>query len=149
MNLAEGLTRNAAAHPDRIAIRLGDRTTSYRDLDEQSARVAGLLAARGVTPGTPVGIMLPNVSEFAPIYYGVLRAGGVVVPMNPLLKAREVAYYLDDSGAPLIFAWHVAGAEVEAAAPTGRGRSDPGRPGDVPGSARARDPGAAGGRPRG
>ena len=48
--------------------------------------------------------MLPNMPEFAVIYYGVLRAGGVVVPMNPLLKAREVTHYLNDSGARLIFA---------------------------------------------
>jgi long-chain acyl-CoA synthetase len=50
--------------------------------------------------------MMPNVAEVPVVYYGVLRAGGVVVPMNPLLKAREVAYYLGDSGAGLIFAWH-------------------------------------------
>jgi long-chain acyl-CoA synthetase len=50
--------------------------------------------------------MMPNVAEVPVVYYGVLRAGGVVVPMNPLLKVREVAYYLGDSGARLIFAWH-------------------------------------------
>jgi long-chain acyl-CoA synthetase len=50
--------------------------------------------------------MMPNVAEVPVVYYGVLRAGGVVVPMNPLLKVREVAYYLGDSGAGLIFAWH-------------------------------------------
>ena len=107
MNLAASLARNAADNPDRVAIHLGDQTTSYRELDDQSAQVAGLLAARGIAPGTPIGIMLPNVPEFASVYYGVLRAGAVVVPMNPLLKAREIAYYLGDSGAPVIFAWHV------------------------------------------
>jgi len=50
--------------------------------------------------------MMPNVAEVPVIYYGILRAGGVVVPMNPLLKAREVAYYLSDSGAGRVFAWH-------------------------------------------
>jgi long-chain acyl-CoA synthetase len=49
---------------------------------------------------------MPNVAEVPVVYYGILRAGGVVVPMNPLLKGREVAYYLSDSGAGLIFAWH-------------------------------------------
>jgi long-chain acyl-CoA synthetase len=116
MNLAASLTRNAAAHPDRVAVRLGDDTVSYRDLDDASARVAGLLAARGVGPDVPVGIMLPNVPQFAMVYYGVLRAGGVVVPMNPLLKAREVAYYLGDSGAPVIFAWHAMASEAEVGA---------------------------------
>jgi long-chain acyl-CoA synthetase len=60
--------------------------------------------------------MLPNVVEFAAVYYGVLRAGGVVVPMNPLLKAREVAYYLADSGARLIFAWHAFAGEAQGGA---------------------------------
>ena len=50
--------------------------------------------------------MLPNVPEFAVVYYGVLRAGAVVVPINPLLKEREVAFYLSDSGARMVFAWH-------------------------------------------
>ena len=116
MNLAESLAHTAAAHPHRVAIRLGDDMLSYRDLDDASARVAGLLAARGVGPGDPVGIMLPNVPQFAVVYFGVLRSGGVVVPMNPLLKAREVAYYLGDSGASVIFAWHTAAAEAEIGA---------------------------------
>jgi long-chain acyl-CoA synthetase len=116
MNLAESLARTAAAHPRRVAIRLGEDTFSYRDLDDGSARVAGLLAARGLVPGDAVGIMLPNVPQFAVVYFGVLRAGGLVVPMNPLLKAREVAYYLGDSGASVIFAWHAAAAEAEIGA---------------------------------
>jgi long-chain acyl-CoA synthetase len=116
MNLAESLTCTAAAHPHRVAIRLGEDTLSYRDLDDASARVAGLLATRNVGPGDPVGIMLPNVPQFAAAYFGVLRAGAVVVPMNPLLKAREVAYYLGDSGASVIFAWHAAADEAEIGA---------------------------------
>ena len=64
-------------------------------------------AARARLPARrPGGDDGPNVAEFAVTYYGVLRAGGVVVPMDPLLKRREVAYYLGDSGAGLIFAWH-------------------------------------------
>ena len=50
--------------------------------------------------------MLPNVPYFAIVYYGILRAGGVVVPMNVLLKGREVAFYLADPGAKILFAWH-------------------------------------------
>jgi long-chain acyl-CoA synthetase len=61
---------------------------------------------RGLEPGDCVGVMLPNVPEFAVVYFGVLRAGGVVVPMNPLLKEREVQFYLSDSGARMVFAWH-------------------------------------------
>src|SRR5580704_8682557 len=105
-NLAQNLTRTTRAHGGRVAVRVDDATMTYRDLDEASARVAGLLHERGVKPGDGVGIMMPNVAEVPVVYYGVLRAGGVVVPMNPLLKAREVAYYLGDSGAGLMFAWH-------------------------------------------
>jgi long-chain acyl-CoA synthetase len=85
---------------------------TFNELDDASARIAGLVRDRGVRPGDRVAIMLPNVPAFAVAYYGVLRAGGVVVPMNPLLKAREVAYYLDDSGARLIFAWHAIADEA-------------------------------------
>jgi long-chain acyl-CoA synthetase len=134
MNLADSLARTAAAHPDRVAIRLGEHTLTYRDLDDASARVAYLLAARNVGPGGLVGIMLPNVPQFAVVYFGVLRAGGVVVPMNPMLKAREVAYYLGDSGASVIFAWHGAAAEAEFGAKEAEAEAivvDPATFGDV------------------
>src|SRR6516225_10663037 len=106
VNLASNLVDTANGHADRVAVRVNETAVTYEDLAQASSRVAGMLRERGVGPGDPVGIMLPNVAEFAVVYYGVLRAGAVVVPMNPLLKAREVAYYLGDSGARLIFAWH-------------------------------------------
>ena len=105
-NLAKNLTDTTRVHAGRVAVRVDNAALTYRALDEASARVAGLLRERGLEPGDRVGLMLPNVAEVPVVYYGVLRAGGVVVPMNPLLKAREVAYYLGDSGAGLIFAWH-------------------------------------------
>jgi long-chain acyl-CoA synthetase len=105
-NLARNLTNTTQAHAGRVAVRVDNAAMTYRALDEASARVARLLHERGLKPGDRVGIMMPNVAEVPVVYYGVLSAGGVVVPMNPLLKAREVAYYLGDSGAGLIFAWH-------------------------------------------
>ena len=116
MNLASSLTGTAASAADSVAVRVGETTTTYRELDQASAQIAGLLREQGLKPGDRVGIMLPNVAEFAVTYYGVLRAGGVVVPMNPLLKAREVAYYLGDSGARLLFAWHGFAADAQAGA---------------------------------
>jgi long-chain acyl-CoA synthetase len=104
MNLADNLVRSAERFPDRPAVRLDGTVLTYAALDRASARVAGLLRDRGIEPGDRVAVMLPNVPEFAVVYYGILRAGGVVVPMNPLLKPREVAYYVADSGARLIFA---------------------------------------------
>ena len=105
-NLAKNLTDTTRAHAGRVAVRVDNAAMTYRALDEASAQVAGLLHERGFKPGDRIGIMMPNVAEVPVVYYGVLRAGGVVVPMNPLLKAREVAYYLGDSGAGLLFAWH-------------------------------------------
>ncbi len=90
-NLAANLADTVRAYADRVAVRVGDAVMTYRQLDEASARVARLLHERGLRPGDRAGIMLPNLAEFPVVYYGVLRAGGIVVPMNPLLKAREVA----------------------------------------------------------
>ncbi len=103
MNLAANLVDSARRFGDRPAVRSGDQTWTYTDLDEQSARVAGFLRAREIQPGDRVGLQLPNLLQFPAIYYGILRVGAVVVPMNPLLKEREVDYYLGDSGASLLF----------------------------------------------
>ena len=115
-NLARNLTETTRAHAGRVAVRVDDAALTYRALDEASARVAGLLHERGLKPGDRVGLMMPNVAEVPVVYYGVLRAGGVVVPMNPLLKGREVAYYLSDSGAGLLFAWHAFAEQARAGA---------------------------------
>jgi long-chain acyl-CoA synthetase len=115
-SLAQLLTRTASTQSTRPALKLDDAVATYDGLNDGAARVAGLLGARGLRPGDRVGIMLPNVPHFAFVYYGILRAGGVVVPMNVLLKAREVSFYLSDSGARHMFAWHGFAAEAEAGA---------------------------------
>jgi long-chain acyl-CoA synthetase len=116
MNLAELLTATARRHPERPALKLDDEQLTYSQLDDLTARAAGLLRDRGVGPGDRVGIMLPNVLDFPVAYYGVLRAGGVVIPMNVLLKAREVAFYLGDPEARLLFAWHEFERDARAGA---------------------------------
>jgi len=116
MNLAGLLTTSAERDPDHAAIKLDDIELSYGALDGASAHIAGLLAEHGFERGDRVGIMLPNVPYFPVVYYGVLRAGGVVVPMNVLLRKREVAYYLSDSGAKLLFAWHGFAEDAQAGA---------------------------------
>ena len=105
-NLAQILADSAERHPDRPAIKLDDAVVTYQQLDDAAARAAALLKSKGVQPGDRVGIMLPNVPYFAIAYYGTLRAGGTVVPMNVLLKGREVSFYLSDPGAKVLFAWH-------------------------------------------
>jgi len=119
-NLAHNLTASAQRYPDGAALRIEDVVITYSELDEATARVAGLLHERGLEPGDRVGIMLPNVPQFAFAYYGVLRAGGVVVPMNVLLKQREVEFYLGDPQAKLLIAWHeFADAAEQGAAAAG------------------------------
>ncbi|MFH9955812.1 AMP-binding protein [Streptomyces roseolus] len=105
-DLVTFLRDTAARHPERPALRQDGDSRTYTDLDRQSARVASLLRARGVRKGDRVAVMLPNVPDFVAVHYGILRAGAVVVPTNPLMKEREVAYCLEDSGAALVFAWH-------------------------------------------
>jgi long-chain acyl-CoA synthetase len=104
-SLAANIIDAGKRHGDRPAVKLDDFVLTYEQLDGASAHLAGLLAAEGVGPGDRVGLMLPNVPQFPVCYYGILRLGGVVVPMNVLLKEREVAYYLEDSGAKVLFAW--------------------------------------------
>ncbi|UFS97092.1 long-chain-fatty-acid--CoA ligase [Nocardia huaxiensis] len=104
-SLTVNLLQSALRVPDRVAVRSDDTVLTYAQLEERTARVASMLRAEGVTPGCRVALMMPNVPEFVVLYYGILRAGCVVVPMNPLLKAREVAYYLTDCGARVLFDW--------------------------------------------
>ncbi len=115
-SLANNLIASAERYPDHPALLLGDAATTYAELEDATARVAALLLERGLEPGARVGIMLPNVPEFAITYYGVLRAGGVVVPMNVLLKEREVAFYLGDCEARTVFAWHEMAEPARAGA---------------------------------
>src|SRR5918999_1860689 len=115
-NLATILTDTAAEHGDRTAFKLDDVELTYSVLEGSTARIAALLKAKGIEPGDRVGLMLPNVPYFPAIYYAILRAGGVVVPMNVLLKGREVKFYLSDSGAKFVFAWHDFGEAAEKGA---------------------------------
>jgi long-chain acyl-CoA synthetase len=115
-NLAQTLVDAARVCPERPAVRQDDLVLSYADLDAKTASVAAFVRQRGVLPGDRVGIMLPNVAAFPVLYYGLLRAGAVVVPMNPLLSSREVDHYVSDSGTKLIFAWHEARGAFNAAA---------------------------------
>jgi long-chain acyl-CoA synthetase len=116
LNLASIVTDSAARAPETVAVRLGPLELTYAELDDRSARLAALLREKGLQQGDRVGVMLPNVLEFPISYYGVLRAGGVVVPMNVLLKRREIAFYLEDSGAKLLLAWHGFAEEARGGA---------------------------------
>jgi len=115
-NLFGLVAQSIEPHPQRVAVKAGDTALTYAQLDTLSARAAALLHSAGVQPGDRVGVMLPNVPAFAIAYYGALRAGAVVVPMNMLLKAREIRFYLSDPEVRVLLAWHGARDEVEAGA---------------------------------
>jgi long-chain acyl-CoA synthetase len=116
MNLAQILSGSATRDPGQIAIKLDDLELNYASLEQAAMRVAGLLRSRGIDPGDRVALMVPNVPQFAAIYYGILRVGAVVVPLNVLNKRREVEFFLTDSGAKLLFVWEAFCPEAEPAA---------------------------------
>lgn len=102
-NLASLLERSAEAYPDRTALVLGDTRLTYAQVNAAANQVANVLAARGVGKGDRVALTCPNLPYFPIVYYGILKAGATVVPLNVLLKAREVTYHLDDSEAVAYF----------------------------------------------
>ncbi len=115
-NFAQQLAAAVAEDAERPAVKLDDIVLNYGFLDEAAARAAGLLRDRGVGEGDRVGMQLPNVPYFPIVYFGALRLGAVVVPMNPLLKQREVAYHLSDSGSRVVVGWHQFAEPAEAGA---------------------------------
>ena len=115
-NLAVMLRESARRAPAKTAVILGDVRLSYAQLDELSDRLAASLTAGGLAPGDRVGLQLPNIPQFVIAYFGILKAGGVVVPMNPLLKAPEIAFQLENSGARALITYGgVLGEAAKAA----------------------------------
>ena len=102
-NLASLLEGSAQTYPERTALVLGDTRLTYAQVDAGANQVANLLVSRGIRPGDKVALSCPNLPYFAIVYYGILKAGATVVPLNVLLKGREVAYHLDDSQAVAYF----------------------------------------------
>ena len=98
--LLEDSTRNYA---DRDAVVLGDTRLTYAQVNGAANQVANLLVSRGIQPGDKVALTCPNLPYFTIVYYGILKAGATVVPLNVLLKGREVAYHLADSDAKAYF----------------------------------------------
>jgi long-chain acyl-CoA synthetase len=113
-NLATMLVESARATPDKAAWRFMGTKGSYRELDEVSDRVAANLMGRGLEPGDRVGVCLPNVPEFLYAYWGIMKAGLVMVPLNPLLKGPEIAYHLGDAGARSFIAYELFADQAAA-----------------------------------
>src|ERR1700751_6313993 len=114
-NLATILTEAAQATPDAPACRFAGTMTTYAELDEQSGRVAAGFRSAGLSPGQVVALQLPNIAPFLTAYFGALKAGMVVLPLNPLLMAPEVEYHLGDASAKLLIGFEGMHAEASKA----------------------------------
>src|SRR5689334_17557744 len=103
LNLSILLEDSARHYPQRAAVVMGDRRLTYAQVDAAANQVANLLVERGIRPGDKVALSCPNLPYFPMVYYGILKAGAVVVPLNVLLRGREIAYHLNDSDARAYF----------------------------------------------
>lgn len=130
LSVASILSESATRHPDRPAVHFAGVTTTYRELWQQTRAYAGALRARGIGPGSRVAMLVPNVPDFARVYYASLALGAVVVPIHLLFKADEIAYVLEDSQADLLVAAAPLLAEAlpAAAAVSADGRDGAGFP---------------------
>ena len=116
LNIATVLREAASAQPDKPCLVLGPTTVSYRDVDTQSARLAAGLLELGLERGDTVAVQLANSADFVFAYFGIMRAGLVMVPMNPLLRGQEVKHLLTDSGARALLTSSTHPDEVVSAA---------------------------------
>jgi len=112
LNLAVILRESAHSAADKPAALSAQGQLTYGQLDAASDRVAASLTARGIRPGDPVALQLPNIPQFLISYFGILKAGAVAVPLNVMLKAPEVAFHLGDSRARVLITWEGILAEA-------------------------------------
>src|SRR4051794_10862088 len=111
MNLASAFAASANKHLEKIALYWGEEQYSYGKLLEQMEAVAGKLREEfGVKPGDRVGLWLKNCPAFVPAFFGILKTGGVVVPINNFLKPAEVNYMLQDAGIDVLITDNELGA---------------------------------------
>ncbi len=103
LNLASMVSHHARLAPQKEAIVCGDVRMTYGRLDAMSSQVAHALTEMGIGHGDKVALSCPNLPFFPVVYYGIMKAGAAVVPMNVLFKPREVAYHLRDSDAKAVF----------------------------------------------
>ena len=120
LSVASILAETATRHPDLPALHFMGGTTTYGELWEQTRRYAGALRARGIGAGDRVAMLVPNVPDFARVYYAALSLGAVVVPVHLLFKADEIAFVLRDADADLfVVAAPLLGEAVPAAQAVG------------------------------
>ncbi|MCR2813167.1 AMP-binding protein [Microbacterium sp. zg.Y1090] len=120
LSVASILAESAQRHAERPALVFAGATTTYGELWDEVRAYAGALRARGIGPGDRVAMIVPNVPDFARVYYAALALGAVVVPVHLLFKAEEIAYVLRDAEADIfVVAAPLLGEAMPAAAATG------------------------------
>ncbi|MRG60031.1 AMP-binding protein [Agromyces sp. CFH 90414] len=120
ISLASCLAETATRHPDRRALIFMGTTTTYGELWAQTRAYAGALRARGIGRGSRVALIVPNVPDFARVFYAVISLGAIAVPIHLLFKAEEIEYVLRDAGADLVVvAAPMLGEAAPAAAAAG------------------------------
>jgi long-chain acyl-CoA synthetase len=103
LNLSSVLEQHVRRRPDAEAVVSGDKRLSYAQLNAWASQIASALAASGIRRGDHVALLCPNLPYFPAVYFGILKTGATVVPLNVLLKPREIAYHLRDSDAKAMF----------------------------------------------
>lgn len=104
LNLNENLKKSAARFPNHTAYTFLNQSTTYAELDKLVDCAASGLSAAGIRKGDRVALMLGNCPEFVIAYHGILRAGAVVVPINPVYTSGEISYILSNSQAKAVIA---------------------------------------------
>ena len=115
--LADVLEPSLRICPDEVCIFFEDRQITYRELDEAANRIASALVDLGVRPGDRVAMHLDNRPELIEVYFGVMRAGAVLVPTNVMYTAEEMQHILSDSGAKVIFVLAGLAQKIASIAP--------------------------------
>jgi len=105
LNLSIGLEESAQRFPNNTAFILGHQNLTYQQLNDLANQTAKSLIKLGLIKGDKVALTCPNILHFPVIYYGILKAGGIVVPLNVLLKQTEIAYHLTDAEAKFYFCY--------------------------------------------
>ena len=103
MNFALSLTENADRYPDRVALVCGEQRTTYAELNARVSDLARQLVNRGAGPGSVIGVLMWNCSEFVEVYYAAMRIGAVFLPLNYRMSADELSYELKHSECIILF----------------------------------------------
>jgi long-chain acyl-CoA synthetase len=104
MDLVRFLKARARHYDNRILLYGEEGSVTYREFDAVTDRIAYGLELLGIGPGDPVAVLHPNSSQTLLAFFAIIKAGGVVVPINPMYTSREVTYLLNNSEATLLIA---------------------------------------------